>query len=272
MILRTALSIGALLLAQPALAASCREETYKETEYVICEVDLTRDMLRLFLYEPDGQQPYGYFSTLNAALEEQGFGLGFAANAGMYHDDRSPVGLYIEDGKTYQEVITRAGPGNFGLLPNGILCLRDRRADVIETLRYVEEAPECVSATQSGPMLVIDGALHPRFLRTSTSRFIRNGVGTTEDGETAYFVISNTPVTFHAFGSFFQEHLGLRNALYFDGNVSRLRAPDLGRNDIGFGALGPIIGVVEGQSPPPAPIVEEQPIIADTPPALDSDE
>ena len=33
-------------------------------------------------------------------------------------------------------MITNAGPGNFGLLPNGVLCLRDGRADVIETLRF----------------------------------------------------------------------------------------------------------------------------------------
>lgn len=250
MIFRAALAVGMFALAQPALAADCREETYKGTEYAICEVDLNRDMLRLFLYEPESKRPFGYFGTLNAALEAQGFTLGFATNAGMYHDDRAPVGLYIEDGETYQGIVSNAGPGNFGLLPNGILCLRNRRADVIETLRYVEEAPECVSATQSGPMLVIDGALHPRFLRNSTSRFVRNGVGTSDDGKRAVFVISNSPVTFHAFGIFFKDHLELRNALYFDGNVSRLRAPDLGRNDIGFGALGPIIGVVEGQSLP----------------------
>lgn len=238
--------------AQTAQAATCREEVFDGVEYAICDVDLTEDVLGLFLYDETGTRPYGYFGTLNAALEENGLALGFAANAGMYHDDRAPVGLYIENGKTEQSVITRAGPGNFGLLPNGILCLRERRADVFETLRFVDEAPECTSATQSGPMLVIDGELHPRFLRDSTSRFIRNGVGTSEDGKIATFVISNTPVNFHTFGSVFRDHLNLQNALFFDGNVSRLRAPDLGRNDIGFGALGPIIGVVEGQRPPPA--------------------
>ncbi len=252
MIWRAALIAAIWMLAQPALAASCREDIYEGVEYAICDVDLTQDMLRLFLYDESGTRPYGYFSTLNAALEEQGLALGFAANAGMYHDDRAPVGLYIEDGETAQDVITRAGPGNFGLLPNGVLCLRDRRADVFETLRYVEEAPDCTSATQSGPMLVIDGALHPRFLRDSTSNFIRNGVGTSDDGTIASFVISNSAVTFHAFGSLFRNHLGVNNALYFDGNVSRMRAPELGRNDIGFGALGPIIGVVEGQEHAPS--------------------
>lgn len=263
MIRRAACAAILLLLAQTAQAATCREEIYERTEYAICEVDLTQDVLRLFLYEPMTTRPYGYFSTLNAALEEQGFALGFATNAGMYHDDRAPVGLYIEDGETAQRVITNAGPGNFGLLPNGVLCLRPRRADVIETLRYVDEAPECISATQSGPMLVIDGEVHPRFLRNSSSRYVRNGVGTSDDGTIATFVISNSPVTFHAFGSVFRDHLGINHALYFDGNVSRLRAPELGRNDIGFGALGPIIGVVEGQFPPPAP--EETPADPDLP-------
>ena len=162
----------------------------------------------------------------------------------MYHEDRAPVGHYVENGKELQRVISSDGPGNFGLLPNGILCLNEGRADVFETLAFVDAAPVCQSATQSGPMLVIDGDLHPRFLKDSTSRFIRNGVGTSADGRTAVFVISDNTVNFHAFGSLFRDYLNLPNALYFDGNISRLRAPQLGRDDVGFTVLGPIIGVV----------------------------
>ncbi len=232
--------------ASLAGAETCRNEAYNGNNYSVCEVDLESEQLALFLYAPDGT-PYGYFNTLDKALGEQGKTLGFAMNAGMYHEDRAPVGHYLEDGKELQRVISSDGPGNFGLLPNGILCLRDGRSDVIETNRFLSEAPECRSATQSGPMLVIDGKLHPKFLKNGTSRYVRNGVGTSADGKKAYFAISNQAVNFHDFGVLFRDHLKLPNALYFDGNVSRLRAPELGRNDLGFSPLGPIIGVVKDE-------------------------
>ena len=92
-------------------------------------------------------------------------------------------------------------------------------------------------------MLVIDGALHPRFLVDSASQFIRNGVGTSADRKTAWFVISNDVVTFHRFGRYFRDVLKAPQALYIDGKVSRLYAPNLGRHDRGF-ALGPIVGTV----------------------------
>ena len=242
--MRLLILLALVLVARPADAATCRSETYAGNKYSICNVDLTKESLQLFLKGSDGQV-YGHFGNVDAALAERGQQLGFAMNAGMYHEDRAPVGYYVENRQEVQRVISSNGPGNFGLLPNGVLCLRDGRADVFETNAFLRDQPSCVSATQSGPMLVIDGALHPKFLKDSTSRYIRNGVGTTADGRRAVFVISDNTVTFYEFGTLFRDHLKLPNALYFDGSVSRLRAPDLGRDDVGFGALGPIIGVVE---------------------------
>jgi uncharacterized protein YigE (DUF2233 family) len=92
-------------------------------------------------------------------------------------------------------------------------------------------------------MLVIDGALHPRFIPGGASRHIRNGVGTGADGTRAVFAISNAPVNFHDFGTLFRDRLALPNALYFDGAISRLHAPDLGRSDSGL-RMGPIVGVL----------------------------
>ncbi len=230
-----------LVWAAPAAAVTCEDVQYAGDSYTLCTVDAASENLRLFYKDAD-DAVIGSFGAI-AALPDV-TQLDFAMNAGMYHDDRRPVGHYIENGVEVMRVIPNAGPGNFGLLPNGVFCINDRTAQVYETLQYLDEDPVCRDATQSGPMLVIDGALHPRFLPDSTSRFIRNGVGTSADGRTAVFAISNNSVTFHTFGSLFRDYLELPNALYFDGKVSRLYSRDLGRSDFGF-QLGPMVGVVQ---------------------------
>lgn len=242
MIRIAALCAAFLVLASTAAkAVDCQDLAHDGTTYSVCEVDLTQEDLRLFLRDQKGQI-FGQFSRINATLPASD-GLVFAMNAGMYHGDRRPVGLYVEGTHTEGRLLTGASAGNFGLLPNGVFCIGTGRADVIETLTFSKMLPECRYATQSGPMLVIDGALHPRFLVDSTSKYIRNGVGTSMDGTRAMFAISNKPVTFHAFGRLFRDVLEMPNALYFDGKVSRLYAPSLGRSDPGFW-LGPIVGVV----------------------------
>lgn len=240
--IRAALIAISCAVFGPAYAVTCEDVEFSGNLYTVCVADMSKDDLRLFLYNGDGA-PYGHFTAVDRALSDQNEVLSFAMNAGMYHPDRSPVGHYVENGKEQMRVIPNAGPGNFGLLPNGILCISESRADVIETLAFVEQTPDCIYATQSGPMLVIDGELHPRFLPDSTSRYLRNGVGTSSDGQRVVFVISRNAVTFHEFGSLFRDKLDIPSALYFDGNISRLYAPEIGRHDSGF-RMGPIVGVV----------------------------
>lgn len=223
-----------------AAGAACRDIVFEDLPFTVCEVTAGQD-LRLFLNGPDG--PLGSFAAVDARLAAEGARLAFAMNAGMYHRDRRPVGLYIEEGAEIARIVTREGPGNFGLLPNGVFCVTERLA-VIESRAFRADPPACRFATQSGPMLVIGGALHPRFLPDSSSRYIRNGVGVSADGGRAVFAISNRAVTFHQFGRLFRDGLGLPDALYLDGSISRLHAPGLGRSDGGF-AMGPIVGLVE---------------------------
>ncbi len=234
---------AALLTPQAASAVTCRDLSFEGTSYTVCEVAPASEDLRLFLRGDNGEI-LGQFTDISRTLDS-GQTLAFAMNAGMYHPDRRPVGYYVENGQRETRLLTSASSGNFGLLPNGIFCIRDGRADVIETLRFADTAPTCTYATQSGPMLVIDGALHPRFLPDSTSRHTRNGVGTSADGKRALFAISNTPVTFYQFARLFRDRLNTPNALYLDGRISRLHAPQLNRSDSGFW-MGPIVGVVSG--------------------------
>jgi uncharacterized protein YigE (DUF2233 family) len=230
----------ALILAPLAVqAADCRDITFEAQSYTICEVSVGED-LRLFHSGMDGA--YGSFRNVDEALAAEGNALGFAMNAGMYHRDLAPVGLYVEDGVEVSGIVTSDGPGNFGLLPNGVFCIGDAFR-VIESRTFKRDRPDCRYATQSGPMLVIDGQLHPKFLPGSDSLYVRNGVGVSEDGKRAVFAISNAAVNFHSFARLFRDELGLFEALYFDGNISRLYAPQLARHDGGF-PMGPIVGTV----------------------------
>ena len=228
------------LLAGAANAAECRDLHFEDISFTVCEADPASEQIRLFHSDPDGKL-FGTFDNAEASLNGGAFA--WAMNAGMYHPDRRPVGLYIEDGREVAGIVTREGPGNFGLLPNGVLCLNDTSAQVIESRQFKAEGTACRYATQSGPMLVIGGKLHSRFLPNSDSTNIRNGVGVTADG-TLIAAISNQPVNFHRFARLFRDVLKTPNALFMDGNISRLYGPGLKRHDIGF-PMGPILGVVE---------------------------
>ncbi len=241
---RLGLALGALIaMTLPAMAEICEKRDFDGKGYVICTLSAQQEPgLRLWLNGPDGRT-LGDFTAVRRTLAPDEV-LGFAMNAGMYHPDYTPVGLYVSDGVASHDLVTAGGGGNFGMLPNGVFCTGGVRPyQVIESRTFAQTRPDCRIATQSGPMLVIDGALHPRFLVDSDSRYIRNGVGISPDGQTAWFAISDRAVTFHEFGRLFRDGLGARDALYFDGSISRLYAPGLGRADFGR-RLGPIIGYV----------------------------
>lgn len=241
---RLGVGVGMLLaLAAPASAGLCQHLTHDGQGYVVCTIEAAAEPdLRLWLDDGAGRV-YGGFSRLRADLPA-GEALLFAMNAGMFHADYSPVGLFVSEDRRLGAVQTAAGGGNFGLLPNGVFCTGGARPfAVIESRAFLDDPPDCRLATQSGPMLVIEGKLHPRFLVDATSRYVRNGVGVSADGQRAWFAISDRPVTFHEFGRLFRDGLGARDALYFDGSLSQIHAPEVGRADRGR-RLGPIIGLV----------------------------
>jgi uncharacterized protein YigE (DUF2233 family) len=219
---------------------------FEDANYTICSFDARRDDVRLYWKGANGS-PYSGFSALADALKSQGRQLRFAMNGGMFETDLSPVGLFIEDGKQRHKADTREGASNFHLKPNGVFYVGDGAAGVAETTRFLANGPKARYATQSGPMLVMDGRIHPKIHPTGTSAKIRNGVGVRE-GALVIFAISEEPVTFYAFARLFRDALNCPNALFLDGSVSSLYAPDLKRDDE-LSPMGPIVAVTAPAAP-----------------------
>jgi uncharacterized protein YigE (DUF2233 family) len=237
-VIRFVFAAAALAAGVAAANAGCRTQTIERAKYVICEFK-AGDGIELFLRDKSGTT-LGQFDGVRDRLAARGRKLVFAMNAGMYHEDRSPVGLYVENGSELKKIVTASGWGNFSMKPNGVFYVDGKTAGVLETKAFLKRKLKPQFATQSGPMLVIDGKLHPRFLADATSRNRRNGVGVA--GKRVFFVLADTPVTFHEFARVFRDVLKTPNALYLDGSISRVYAPDINRNDIGF-AMGPIVAV-----------------------------
>ncbi len=229
------------------LPAICSEQVYEGAAYIVCAADSAKHEIRLSRLQPNGT-PYRSLARLAETAKAEGAPLLFAMNAGMYHEDLSPVGLYVEAGVEQSPLQTGAGQGNFFLKPNGVFGVySDGHPFVVTTEDYPLSQRFKSSATQSGPMLVIDGALHPKFEPDGQSRFIRNGVGIDGEGR-AVFAISRQPVSFGKFARLFRDALECQNALYFDGVVS---AFSNGESTLAGGAYpaGPIVSVRERNAP-----------------------
>ena len=250
--MKTILYIALLTLVLALSLSTSSGVEYRTSEhagkwFIVCTVDPARETLDLFLKDDKGAMLHK-FSAVAAMLESRGRRLVFGMNGGMFHPGFAPVGLFVADGREIAPLNTAAGEGNFFLKPNGIFAETDAGAVVIEASRWPALAGKVRIATQSGPMLVIDGKLHPAFRAESESRLFRNGVGVAPDKK-VLFVISMEAVNFYEFATLFRDALRCRNALFLDGTISSLHAPELKRSDAPF-PLGPILGVTAEKPKP----------------------
>ena len=234
--------------APAAAGGACESRSFEGSTFTVCPYDARTDELRLVL-NGRADRPLRSLAALEAALKPDVPRVRFAMNAGMYDEEGDPIGLYVEAGEPRAKLNLRSGPGNFHLLPNGVFAVdADGTVSVTASPAFAKRKAKPLWATQSGPMLVIDGKLHPKFDPDGPSQLVRNGVGV-KDARTAYFVISDFGVSFGRFARFFRDILGCPDALYLDGTVSSLWDPAAGRRDP-YPNLGPMLVVLRKASAP----------------------
>ncbi|WP_324067666.1 MAG: phosphodiester glycosidase family protein [Flavobacterium sp.] len=195
-----------------------------------------------FFWKNKKEEHFKNAENLISWLKSKNKKLLFSTNGGMYKKDNSPQGLYVENTITKSEIETSNGKGNFYLKPNGVFYLTtDKNPMICKTENFLSNE-KIKYATQSGPMLVIDGEIHTAFKKNSTNLNIRNGVGILPNNQ-IIFAISKKEINFYDFAEYFKK-LGCKNALYLDGFVSRTYLPEKNWNQID-GNFGVIIGVTE---------------------------
>jgi uncharacterized protein YigE (DUF2233 family) len=234
---------GCRALAQAVESQTCALDAGRP--YTVVRVDPAREEVRLY-WRRDDEGPYRSFEAVRQAVEREGEVLVAATNAGIYEPGYVPTGLHVEDGETLVPLNTADGRGNFFMKPNGVFAVgADGRAAVVSTDDYAAgrvPVGRVEYATQSGPLLVDDGRLHPAVGPGSTSCRTRTGVGVTEEGEVV-LAISNGAVNLYDFARHFRDVLGAPDALYLDGGYpTRLWAPREGRRE--DGAFAGILAVV----------------------------
>jgi len=214
--------------------------TFKGSDFYIYMVDRKKENLKLWLDDEKGDV-YKNIGNLKKDLDSKGEKLLFATNAGMYKPNNLPQGLFVNNGNLVTDIDTATeGYGNFYLQPNGVFAFNSRSATVSTTKGFINKTSSYKNATQSGPMLVINGKIHPKFNEPSTNKYIRNGVGI-DHSDNIIFAYSDTPVNLYHFADLFLNHLNCNNALYLDGAISKVYMPDLSKVDLS-GNLGPLIG------------------------------
>ncbi|MEO7326224.1 MAG: phosphodiester glycosidase family protein [Dokdonella sp.] len=221
-VLLVALSVCAGSLASAAPIS--REAHIDALPFRVVDVDLAHDSLELHWKDSAGQ-PLAGIDGLRQWGNAQGRSLLFAANAGIYDRQLHPLGLHVEDGRVLRPLNTAQGAarsGNFSMQPNGVFYVdRSGHAGVVTTQQWRDHRIDARIASQSGPMLVIDGEINANFDAQSDSRKWRSGV-CAKTSQQVVFAVSEVPVTFHVFARLFRDELGCRDALYLDGTLSRI--------------------------------------------------
>lgn len=222
----------------PTFASACKPALFEGVPLTHCIADPATHRIQTAL-APNNGENFGTIESWRARIEASD--IAFVVNAGMYGDDLRPLGYFVRDEDRLVEIDNGSGSGNFYMKPNGVFFGGDGTWRILPTETFIRTVGTRPSfGTQSGPMLVIDGDLHPEISDDGPSRTTRNGVGVDKEGR-AHFVISDEPISFGQLARFFRDELKTPDALYLDGNVSSLWDPVTGRSD--EGRVGPLLVV-----------------------------
>lgn len=170
-------------------------------------------------------------------------------NGGMFTTGYDPQGLLISGGKIAAPIDSSVEKkdGNFYMYPNGVFSSDPQFGFQIQETseflkQYTDEKKMPMFATQSGPMLVHRGRIHPSFTPGSTNVYVRSGAGLMAK-DRVVFIISDQVVNFYDIAMLYRYIFNCQEALYLDGAISKMYFTT--DKTMPEGQFGPMIAVVK---------------------------
>lgn len=222
------------------------------TKYLYFISDTAKHHIDLHFWSTRDSSIFSNFKKLKSHLDTVGDKkLLMLTNAGMFTPKMDPEGLYISASRDTFFELDRENPKtgeNFYLMPNGVFFVDQQgRSQILGSSEWISsklDTSKVRCATQSGPMLLINGKPHPAFSYASSNRKIRSGVGVnSENPFRTVFLCTETDANFMDFAEVFKYVFGCNNALFLDGAISEMYLK--GINTLPEGKFGPIISVTE---------------------------
>lgn len=147
----------------------------------------------------------------------------FAMNGGIFERPEEATGLLISGGTEIHPVNLANGAGNFFLKPNGILFrTSDGKWRIVESVEFAGARSHSIAtvtdATQSGPLILRQGIIHPAIQPTSQNKLLRNAACVDAKGG-LHLIMTRGDGTFHDVARAAID-MACTDALYLDGVIS----------------------------------------------------
>jgi uncharacterized protein YigE (DUF2233 family) len=221
---------------------------FKGVNYNLFVADVDSNKIRMHWRNKNGKN-YFSISSLISNLKAEKLDPLMVTNAGMYTRNCEPQGLFIEGYMNELRKLDTTAPitdANFYLKPNGVYFIDTAGFSHICTTQdfyrqYNSKDIAVRYATQSGPMLLIDGEIHHSFSKGSFNKKIRSGVGIINEKRTV-FIISQTDANFYDFALLMKDVFGCKEALFLDGAISSMYLKNIDSTSLG-GHFGPMISI-----------------------------
>ncbi len=183
--------------------------------------NLQKENIHIF-WKDEKDTPYITLENLMKIQKEKGRILLFAMNGGIYSNDATPGGLYIEDYKLIKDINLNSGTDNFHVKPNGVFYMKNNKPYVVVSEEFVFE-PTISMAVQSGPMLIYQGEINNKYTPKGSTQYIRNGVCINANDE-LFFIQSLQATNMYNFAKAVKDRFQCTNFLYLDGFLSHMQA------------------------------------------------